>query len=124
MMIIGGCTADYAGDHPPYHVHIIHENGRPIGRFDLERQRPMDDFKISKRLETDSGTGRLIGQRIRALRRERHLTQAQLGRMAGLQRPNISRLEAGTHLPSLLSIQRVADALGVTVSDIVAMPTM
>jgi len=31
----------YAGDHPPYHVHIYRDD-RFIGRFDVEHQRPMD----------------------------------------------------------------------------------
>ena len=39
----------YAGDHPPYHVHILTADGRNIGRFDLEQQRPMDDFELTKR---------------------------------------------------------------------------
>ena len=38
------------GDHPPYHVHILTSSGRNIGRFDIEHQRPMDDFQISKTL--------------------------------------------------------------------------
>jgi hypothetical protein len=41
----------YAGDHPPYHVHILTSAGRNIGRFDIENQCPMDDFQISKRLK-------------------------------------------------------------------------
>jgi hypothetical protein len=41
----------YAGDHPPYHVHILTADGRNIGRFDLEQQRPMDDFEPTKRLK-------------------------------------------------------------------------
>ncbi len=40
----------YTGDHPPYHVHILTSAGRNIGRFDIEHQRPMDDFQISKKL--------------------------------------------------------------------------
>jgi len=40
----------YAGDHPLYHVHILTANGRNIGRFDLEQQRPMDHFELTKRL--------------------------------------------------------------------------
>jgi hypothetical protein len=31
----------YAGDHPPYHVHI-YRGDQFIGRFDIENQRPMD----------------------------------------------------------------------------------
>jgi len=41
----------YAGDHPPYHVHILTSTGRNIGRFDIEQQRPMDDFRVSKKLK-------------------------------------------------------------------------
>jgi hypothetical protein len=40
----------YAGDHPPYHVHILTSAGRNIGRFDIEHQCPIDDFRITKRL--------------------------------------------------------------------------
>ncbi len=31
----------YAGDHPPYHVHI-YKGDQFIGRFDIENERPMD----------------------------------------------------------------------------------
>ena len=40
----------YADDHAPYHVHILTSAGRNIGRFDIEHQCPMDDFRITKRL--------------------------------------------------------------------------
>ena len=32
----------YAGDHPPYHVHV-YKGDDFIGRFDIENQRPMDE---------------------------------------------------------------------------------
>lgn len=41
----------YTGDHPPYHVHILTSTGRNIGRFDIEHQRPMDDFQTSRKLK-------------------------------------------------------------------------
>ena len=68
----------------------------------------------------DAEIAKHIGQRIRALRTGKGLTQAKLARMLGLQRPNISRLETGTHVPSILLIQRVADALQVKISDLIA----
>jgi len=40
----------YAGDQLPYHVHILTSSGRNIGRFNMETQRPMDDFEASKGL--------------------------------------------------------------------------
>ena len=41
----------YAEDHPPFHVHILTSTGQNIGRFDIEQQCPMDDFKVTKRLK-------------------------------------------------------------------------
>ena len=40
----------YKGDHPPYHVHIFDGKGRRVGRWDIENQRPMDDFELTKQL--------------------------------------------------------------------------
>jgi hypothetical protein len=31
-------------------IHILTSDGRNIGRFDIEHQCPMDDFRITKRL--------------------------------------------------------------------------
>ena len=47
---MGFIFVTYAGDHPPYHVHILTSSGRNIGRFDIENQCPMDDFEVTKRL--------------------------------------------------------------------------
>ncbi len=61
-----------------------------------------------------------IGQRVLTLRTERGLTAADLASRAGMHRPNLSRLEAGKHMPSLETLEKVADALGVPVVDLVA----
>ncbi len=39
----------YKGDHLPFHVHII-KGDREIGRWDIENQRPMDDFEVGRAL--------------------------------------------------------------------------
>ncbi len=39
----------YKGDHPPIHVHI-EKDGEEIGRWDIENQRTMENFKIDKSL--------------------------------------------------------------------------
>lgn len=44
----------YSGDHPPLHVHIYQE-GREIGRWDIEHQTPMDDFEVSQTLRRALG---------------------------------------------------------------------
>ena len=48
---MGFIFVTYAGDHPPYHVHILTSAGRNIGRFDIEHQCPMDDYKLNRRLK-------------------------------------------------------------------------
>ena len=54
-----------------------------------------------------------LGQRIRELRLAAGLTQAELARRTGIHRPNIARVEAGRHTPSLETLSRLATAIGV-----------
>lgn len=60
-----------------------------------------------------------IGQRIRVQRVRRSWTQADLSERAGLKVPNLCRLEKGKHLPSLETLEKVADALGIPVAALV-----
>ena len=46
----GFIFVSYAADHPPDHVHIFDGKNRPIGRWDIEKQRPMDDFEVTRQL--------------------------------------------------------------------------
>lgn len=57
--------------------------------------------------------GPTLGGRIRTLRLAAGLTQAELARRTGIHRPNIARVEAGRHTPSLETIARLAAAIGV-----------
>ena len=54
-----------------------------------------------------------LGARIRELRLAAGLTQAELARRTGIHRPNIARVEAGRHTPSLETLARLASAIGV-----------
>lgn len=54
-----------------------------------------------------------LGRRIRELRLAAGLTQAELARRTGIHRPNIARVEAGRHTPSLETLARLAQAIGV-----------
>lgn len=66
------------------------------------------------------GTGAVIGERIRSERLRRSWTLEMMSRLTGLKVPNLSRLENGKHLPSLETLEKVADALGVPVAALVA----
>jgi transcriptional regulator with XRE-family HTH domain len=51
--------------------------------------------------------------RVGVLRRERGLTQQELGRRSGLSRSFLSQVENGNRAPSLSSLNRICAALGV-----------
>ncbi len=59
-----------------------------------------------------------VGVRVRALRRERGLTIEQIAAATGLTKGFISQLERDRTSPSLSSIARICDALGVRLSHI------
>jgi DNA-binding XRE family transcriptional regulator len=60
--------------------------------------------------------GARLGARLRELRLAAGLTQAELARRTGIHRPNIARVEAGRHTPSLETLSRLANASGVPTS--------
>ena len=53
------------------------------------------------------------GSLIKKARKELNWTQADLAQATGMKRCNISRLESGAHRPSLTTLERVAQALGI-----------
>jgi transcriptional regulator with XRE-family HTH domain len=61
---------------------------------------------------------RRVGRRIGELRRERGLTQAELGERLGIAQKNVHRLESGTQNLTLRTIVKVAEALAVAVDDL------
>lgn len=60
-----------------------------------------------------------LGARLRAIRESRDLTQAQLAKKARVPRTYVSRIEHAHLLPGLGVAQRLADALGVGLLDLV-----
>ena len=59
-----------------------------------------------------------IGGRIRVLRTEKALTQKQLGDLCGMADSAIRRYESNRGNPTQETLQRIASALGVSVSDL------
>lgn len=57
-----------------------------------------------------------VGGRIKKYRKDAKLSQIDLAKKAGLQQSHISRLEQGMHSPSFVTLQKIADALGIDVS--------
>ena len=53
-----------------------------------------------------------IGGYIARKRKEQNLTQEQLAQVTGINQANISRLENGTANPSLRTLKRLAEGMG------------
>lgn len=64
--------------------------------------------------------GATLGKRLRELRLAAGLTQAELARRTGIHRPNIARVEAGRHTPSLETLARLAQAIGVSTTRVLS----
>ena len=60
----------------------------------------------------------LIGRRVKELRKNLYVTQAQLAEMTDLSISYISHIETAQKKASLESLVRIADALGVTVDEL------
>ena len=58
------------------------------------------------------------GERIRKLRRAKNWRQIDLAQHSGVHEVHISDLERGTREAGLLTLKRIAEALGTTLSDI------
>jgi transcriptional regulator with XRE-family HTH domain len=61
-----------------------------------------------------------LGKAVREIRTKRGLSQEELGLEAGLDRSYVGGVERGERNPSYGSLLKIADALGVSVSEIVA----
>lgn len=66
-----------------------------------------------KAKETVRGYYRNIGNAIRMLREKAAMTQKQLADASGLPQSHISRLEAGLHAPTQVTIRKIAEGLHV-----------
>jgi transcriptional regulator with XRE-family HTH domain len=58
-----------------------------------------------------------FGKRLRKIRRNRDLNQDQLADMVGVSLNFIGQLERGESAPSFETVQKLAEALGVDVSE-------
>ena len=63
----------------------------------------------------ETGSSEAIRSNLKAFRELRGLSQAQLGRLAGIGAASISHFETGQRTPTVESVVRLADALRVSV---------
>lgn len=60
-----------------------------------------------------------VGIKIAEIRKEKGLSQEQLSEMSGVSRVTIARLETGCSSPKLPTLKAIADALGVSIDDLI-----
>jgi transcriptional regulator with XRE-family HTH domain len=77
-----------------------------------------DDTATGHTLVEEVSSGRL-GERVRALRRERGWTLEVLAQRSGVSRAMISKLERGEKNPTLVVAAKVAEGLGMNLSELV-----
>lgn len=88
-----------------------------------ERQRRVAAANAAKRPAPSRGaeafaryerarTAIMVGSAVRAARRQAGMSQVELARRAGTSQPSIARLERGLVSPTVISLDRIARALG------------
>jgi len=70
-------------------------------------------------LESLQDVQKAVGQRIKAVRGKRGLTQDQLAELAGLNRVHLHRIETGQQSMTLRTLKIIADALAVKMRDLI-----
>ena len=75
-----------------------------------------EPLHMTEMLDMTEMTEKLDGfaQRLKDLRKQKNLSQTDLGQLAGLHYTHIGRFERGTSRPSGDTLKRLAEALGVT----------
>jgi transcriptional regulator with XRE-family HTH domain len=84
------------------------------------RQAGCDTGRMDKRAEFGLAQLRVLGQRLRALRRSRNLSLRKLANESGVSVAAIQDLEAGNSSPSLLNVLSIAEVLGEPVDRLIA----
>lgn len=99
------------------HLRLVKAEGRAGVQGRLLKVRVDDDGEL--RLEDERALGRL-GEGLRLVRQERHLSQADLARLAGVSASAISQAEAGHRGLALDTLLRLCEALGIGLDQLLA----
>ena len=58
-----------------------------------------------------------LGKRIKELRKKRGLTQEQVAELINMEQNSISIIESGRNFPTLVTLEKIANVLDVSLSD-------
>jgi DNA-binding transcriptional regulator YiaG len=91
---------------------------KAAGRWPRGKVEDLEEGVGDQAKKTVSAYHRNIGEAIRKCREKLKITQEELAERSGLPQSHISRLEAGKHAPTRVTIERLADAMGVKPSQL------
>ena len=60
-----------------------------------------------------------FAENLKALRKERGLTQKQMAEEIGIKQPNYCKWEKGVFIPSSLNLQKIAEILGISYNELI-----
>jgi DNA-binding XRE family transcriptional regulator len=87
-------------------IGLVELKDKSLGKLGTSRR---DEYEYELRVE-------LLSEQIKELRKEQNLTQEQLGKLIGVQRSQISKLENNTSNVTIGTILKVFNALKATVN--------
>jgi transcriptional regulator with XRE-family HTH domain len=61
---------------------------------------------------------RLVGQRIKELRKNKKIKQSELAELVGIETTSICKIENGSHFPKEDNLEKIAYALDVEIKDL------
>lgn len=73
--------------------------------------------------KNSTNIGVLLGRNIADRRKALGLTQAELAERLGADTVTVSRFERGSHLPSLIRLENIANALGLPLAELLSQST-
>ena len=73
--------------------------------------------------KSSTAIGVLLGRNIADRRKALGLTQAEFAERLGADTVTVSRFERGSHLPSLLRLERIANTLGIPLAELLSQST-
>jgi ribosome-binding protein aMBF1 (putative translation factor) len=104
------------------HIRVAQESGNQFEiPWDevLYHREPQYEYYKGKHAEYINIEQKKIGQTVRETREKKGYSVQELANKSGMKRPNLSRLEHGHHQPSLETLERIAEALGIPVIDLI-----
>jgi len=104
-----------------YYFTVYLESGKEYSiPWDFVLSKCERNYEFYKDKTIERITPEEIGDRIRKVRKSNKLTQDELATKTGIERPNITRIELGKHYPALETLEKISEALGISVANLVA----